>query len=122
MNALTNWLIATAGQGAAALLVWSWQALALLACVWLALKICRVKSPALRHQVWLIALITVALLPLLSAAVKRLPLPESNSRALSYVSAIPRAVIVAAPADAPAPVNQTRGAANTPAPKQPSFA
>jgi beta-lactamase regulating signal transducer with metallopeptidase domain len=34
MNALPDWLIATAGQIAAALLVWSWQALALLACVW----------------------------------------------------------------------------------------
>jgi beta-lactamase regulating signal transducer with metallopeptidase domain len=122
MNALPDWLIATAGQIAAALLVWSWQALALLACVWLMLKICRVKSPRLRHQVWLIALVTVALLPLLAVVAKRLPLPESNSRALSYVSAIPRAVIVAAPADTPAPANQTRSATNTPAPKKPSFA
>jgi beta-lactamase regulating signal transducer with metallopeptidase domain len=121
MNALSDWLLAIAGQGAAALLVWSWQALALLTVVWLALKIWRVKSPALRHQVWLIALVTVALLPLLAAAVKRLPLPQSNSRALSYVSAIPRSVIVAAPTNTPAPVNQTRGAANMSAPKKPSF-
>jgi len=122
MNELINPFVAASAKGAAWLLVWSWQALALLTVVWLALKICRVKSPALRHQVWLIALVTVALLPLLAAVVKRLPLPQSNSRALSYVTAIPRAVIVAAPADTPAPVNQTRVAANLPAPKKPAFA
>ena len=41
-------------------LVWSWQAAVLLACVWAGLKIFRVKSPALRHQVWLFALIAIA--------------------------------------------------------------
>ena len=121
MNTLINPFVMALAKGAAWLLVWSWQALALLTVVWLALKICRVRSPALRHQVWLIALVTVAALPLLSAAVKRLPLPESNSRALSYVSAIPRSVIVAAPADTPAPVNQSRVTANAPAPKKPAF-
>lgn len=120
MTALTDWLIATASQSAGALLMWSWQALVLLGCVWLALKICRVKSPALRHQIWLIALITVALLPLLAAAARRLP--QSNSRALSYVTAIPRAVIAASPTAMPAPVNQTRIATNIPAPKKPIFA
>ncbi len=120
MNALSDWLIAIAGQGAAGLLVWSWQALALLTVVWLALKIWRAKSPALRHQIWLIALVTVALLPLLSAMVKRLPLPESNSRALGYVTAIPRSVIVAAPTSAPA--NVTRATASSPAPGKPAFA
>src|SRR5215475_2812959 len=66
MNAPTDWLITTAGQSAAGLLIWSWQALALLALAWLALKICRMKSPALRHQVWLIGLVAVAALPLSS--------------------------------------------------------
>jgi beta-lactamase regulating signal transducer with metallopeptidase domain len=122
MNALTDWLIATANQSAEALLVWSWQALVLLVCAWLALKICRVKSPALRHRVWLIALITVALLPLLAAAARRLPLAQSNNRALSYVAAIPRAVIAASPAAMPAPVSQPRIATNIPAPKKPFFA
>jgi hypothetical protein len=47
MNALTDWFVAGAGRGATALLVWSWRALALLALAWLALKICRIKTPAL---------------------------------------------------------------------------
>ena len=48
-------------------------ALALLTVVWLALNICRVKSPALRHQVWLFGLIAVATLPLSSRVVQRFP-------------------------------------------------
>ena len=41
MNAPTEWLITTAGQGAAGLLVWSWRAMALLAIV------CSVHSTAI---------------------------------------------------------------------------
>jgi hypothetical protein len=62
MNALTDWFVAGAGRGATALLVWSWQALALLALVWLALKIYGMKSPSLRRQVWPFGLIAVATL------------------------------------------------------------
>jgi hypothetical protein len=62
--ALTDWLIITGVKGATALLVWSWQALAMLAVVWPALKILRMKSPALRHQVWLFGLVAVAAPPL----------------------------------------------------------
>src|SRR5262245_12525629 len=51
MNALTNPFVTASAKGAAWMLVWSWQAAVLLACVLAGLKICRVKSPALRHQI-----------------------------------------------------------------------
>jgi beta-lactamase regulating signal transducer with metallopeptidase domain len=93
MNALTNPFVTASAKGAAWLLAWSWQAAVLLACVWAGLKICRVKPPALRHQVWLFALIAVASMPVLSGVVQSLPLPQPNNRALSYAVELPRIVI-----------------------------
>jgi beta-lactamase regulating signal transducer with metallopeptidase domain len=93
MNALTNPIVTASAKGAAWLLVWSWQAAVLLACVWAGLKIFRVKSPALRHQVWLFALIAVAAMPILGGVVQNLPLPQPNNRALSYAVEFPRIVI-----------------------------
>src|SRR5215475_12527394 len=93
MNSPTDWLITTAGQGAAGLLVWSWQALALPALAWVALKICRMKSPALRHQVWLFALVAVAALPLSSIAARNFPSFRPASPVLNYVVEAPQAVI-----------------------------
>lgn len=93
MNTLIYPFVAASAKGAAWLLVWSWQAAVLLACVWVGLKIFRVKSPALRHQVWLFALIAVAAMPILSSVVQNLPLPQPNNRALSYAIELPRIVI-----------------------------
>src|SRR5262245_44458612 len=93
MNALMNMLVTASAKGAAWLLVWSWQAAVMLACVWAGLKIFRVKSPALRHQVWLFALIAVVAMPVLSGVVQNLPLPKPNNRALSYAVEFPRMVI-----------------------------
>ncbi|HEU0185302.1 MAG TPA: M56 family metallopeptidase [Blastocatellia bacterium] len=93
MNALINPFVVASAKGAAWLLVWSWQAAVLLACVWAGLKIFRVKSPALRHQVWLFALIAVAAMPILSGFVQSLPLPQPNNRALTYAVELPRIVI-----------------------------
>ncbi|MBS1786650.1 MAG: DUF4440 domain-containing protein [Acidobacteria bacterium] len=87
MNTWTSFLTLT-GKGFAWLFAWSWQSLVLLASVWLGLKLLRTKSPALRHQIWLIALATVALLPFLAIVAKQLPLSQSNSRTLHYVTAI----------------------------------
>jgi beta-lactamase regulating signal transducer with metallopeptidase domain len=97
MNAPINWLIANATWGAAGLLVWSWQAMALLALVWLALKICRMKSPALRHQVWLFGLGAVAMLPLSSIAIQRFPSLQSASPILNSVIEAPSVIIDFAP-------------------------
>jgi beta-lactamase regulating signal transducer with metallopeptidase domain len=93
MNTLTNPFVAASAKGAAWLLVWSWQAAVLLACVWAGLKIFRVKSPALRHQVWLFALIAVAAMPVLSGVVQNLPLSRPNNKALNYAVELPRIVV-----------------------------
>ena len=103
MNAPTDWLITTAGQGAAGLLGWSWQAMVLLLCVWLGLKICRAKAPALRHQVWLFGLVAVAALPLCAKLAQRFPALQPAGATLryapvmSYVIEAPRVVIEAEP-------------------------
>src|SRR5215475_8366204 len=86
-------LLSLAAQGALELLVWSFQVAVLLACVWAGLKIFRVKSPALRHQVWLFALIAVVTIPVLSGVVQNLPLPQPSNRALSYAVELPRIVV-----------------------------
>jgi beta-lactamase regulating signal transducer with metallopeptidase domain len=93
MNMLTNPFVTASAKGAAWLLVWSWQAAVLIACVWAGLKIFRVKSPALRHQVWLFALIAVAAMPILGGVVQSLPLPQPTNRALSYAVELPRIVV-----------------------------
>src|SRR5215470_18647604 len=93
MNALLNPFVVASAKAAAWMLVWSWQAAVLLACVWAGLKIFRVKSPALRHQVWLLGLIAVAAMPILGGVVKSLPLPQPSNRALSYAVELPRIVV-----------------------------
>src|SRR5262245_34021605 len=103
MNALINPFVVASAKGAAWLLVWSWQTAVLLACVWAGLKICRVKSSALRHQVWLFALIAVAAMPILGGVIQVLPLPQPSSRALSYAVELPRVVVT----NDAAPVVQT---------------
>src|SRR5215475_3386209 len=103
MNTLTNPFVAASAKGAAWLLVWSWQAAVLLTCVWAGLKIFRLKSPALRHQVWLLALSAVAAMPALSAVVQSLPLPQPNNKTLTYAVELPRIVVT----DHAIPVVQT---------------
>src|SRR5215510_14799332 len=93
MNSQMNMLVTASAKGAAWLLVWSWQAAVLLACVWVGLKIFRVKSPALRHQVWLFALIAVVAMPALSGVVPKLSLPQPNYKALSYAVELARIVV-----------------------------
>src|SRR5262245_20935588 len=93
MNTLINPFVMASAKGAAWLLVWSGQAAVLLASVWAGLKIFRVKSPALRHQVWLFALIAVVAMPVLSSVVENLPLPQPNNKALKLAVELPRIVI-----------------------------
>src|SRR5215475_15729424 len=93
MIALINPFVVASAKGAAWMLVWSFQVAVLLACVWAGLKIFRVKSPALRHQVWLFALIAVVTIPVLSGVVQNLPLPHPSNRALSYAVELPRIVV-----------------------------
>src|SRR5215467_5332150 len=94
MSALMNPFITASAKGAAWLVVWSWQTAILIGCVWAGLKIFRVKSPALRHQVWLFALIAIATMPALSGVVQKLHLPQPNNKALSYAVEFPRIVVI----------------------------
>ena len=64
MNTLMDGLIGITAECAAWLFIWSWQALVLLACVWVGLTLARVKSPTLRHRIWLLGLVAVASFPL----------------------------------------------------------
>lgn len=122
MNAWTNFVIA-GSRGFAWLLTWSWQALLLLGGVWMGLKLWRTKSPALRHHVWLIALVTVALLPLLTVAAKRFPLLQSNNRTLHYVTAISGSVSASAVSPTNLSAKKNDGAAaEEPSPQKTSFA
>src|SRR5262249_57639737 len=93
MNELIDPFVTASAKGAAWLLVWSWQAAVLIACVWAGLKIFRVKSPGLRHQLWLFALIAVASMPAFSGVVQRLPLPQPTNRPLKYAVELPLIVV-----------------------------
>src|SRR5262245_51090311 len=117
MNALLNPFVVASAKGAGWLLVWSWQAAVLLACVWVGLKVFRVKSPELRHQVWLFALIAVVMMPVLSGLVQSLPLPKPNNKALSYAVEFPKIVITNDAA--PVVQNKAPAAGVKPSVKQP---
>jgi beta-lactamase regulating signal transducer with metallopeptidase domain len=101
-------LLKFANQGAVELLVWSWQALVLLAGVWVGLKLLRVQTPALRQHIWLIALLAVFTLPLWPLLLPKLPLPERqrwHSPALNYAAELPR-LVIAPTAETALPVRQ----------------
>jgi beta-lactamase regulating signal transducer with metallopeptidase domain len=93
MNLWVERIIAISAEGATSLISWSWQAAILLSCVWLALKISRIKSPALSHQFWLLGLIFVAGLPILSGILQSLPLPQKRSTAITYAVDLPRMIV-----------------------------
>lgn len=119
MNPLIESLLTFAEQAALDLLVWSWQALVLMACVWAGLKLFRVRTPSLRQHIWLISLLAVLTLPIwpplapISTLTQQQPL---NGSALSYVAAAPRRIIVVA-TEARLPVAQNK--AISLAPKKP---
>lgn len=92
MNPMFEALFSVANQGALALLMWSWQGLLLLACVWAGLKLFRVRTPSLRHHIWLFALLALALLPLCPS----LPMPQRQAQALTFATALPRYVMTPA--------------------------
>jgi beta-lactamase regulating signal transducer with metallopeptidase domain len=102
-----------AQKGFAALLLWSWQTLALLTCVWVVLKLVRFKSPAQRHQIWLLSLIAVAALPLASFVTRSLPEIRPSNSAFNFAIETPTRVVkrVAGPGKV-----QTSAASSSPAP------
>lgn len=96
MNLSTETLLTLADQGALELRFWTWQALILLVCVWAGLKFLRVQSPALRHHVWLLGLLTVSLIPLSTKIARVLPEPTLRpwpGQALRYTAELPSLVL-----------------------------
>jgi beta-lactamase regulating signal transducer with metallopeptidase domain/biopolymer transport protein ExbD len=99
MQYATQW----ASDGAHWLWVWSWRALALLACIWVIQQIWRGKAPALRHQVWLCGLIAVAVMPLCALLLQWFPLLPPESPAFNILTITPPLVIEPLTADPPQP-------------------
>jgi beta-lactamase regulating signal transducer with metallopeptidase domain len=97
MNRSIETLFAFADRAGLELVVWSWQALVILVCVWAGLRLFRVRTPALRHQIWFISLLAVLTLPLWPLVLPKSSLPHEHtwkSPALSYAAELPRLVIV----------------------------
>lgn len=92
-------LNAMADRGFISLLVWSWQSLVLLSCVWLFLKVTSLKSPARRYHIWLFSLIALAVLPFATQLAHRLPEFRPTSSTWNNVVEAPRkvATLAAAP-------------------------
>src|SRR5438128_1285969 len=110
MESLSQLLIPVFSEGASLLILWSWQAFLLLGLVWLMLWIGRVRTPGVRHRIWLFGLLAIAALPSLSpVANKFAPLPTNKT--ISTFVVMPRTVTAShASADAviqetPAPQN-----------------
>jgi beta-lactamase regulating signal transducer with metallopeptidase domain len=97
MNTLTHWLAPYAESGILFLLHWSWQSLLLLASAWLLVRCCRSQTATMRHQIWLCALVSVAILPLWAVVVGWFPLAPSSGRAIAWIAEMPAVVIASTP-------------------------
>lgn len=81
------------------LFIWSCQALLLLGLAWAGLKLDRSRSATTRYRIWLVALLVVAVLPLLSALSQRMrlpvalpPLPTEDFGIIAIPATVPQAV------------------------------
>jgi beta-lactamase regulating signal transducer with metallopeptidase domain len=90
MKEFSDLLIASSVDMLRVMLVWSWQALLLLAAVWIVLRFYRSRSASIRYQIWLVALIAVILLPV--AAEVRSLMPSAGSNAFSRLADMPAAI------------------------------
>src|SRR5438105_535984 len=97
MTTLTHWWAILSESGAMLLLRWSWQTLLLLGSAWLAVKCYRSKAPALRHQLWLCALVAITVLPFWAAITHWVPVPQPTSKAIIYLVEMPTAIFAPAP-------------------------
>src|SRR5215831_16441813 len=96
MNFSGDWLFSLATRGTVSLLVLSWQALILIACVWAGLKIFRVKRPNLRHQIWLLTLAAIVVLPLADKHTSGFPLLRPPNPTLGILVEAPGAALAQA--------------------------
>ncbi|MEW6737695.1 MAG: M56 family metallopeptidase, partial [Acidobacteriota bacterium] len=81
-----------AKNSASWLLTWSWQVLLLLGAIWLMLKLSHLKSPALRHQIWLVGLIAVVALPICAYITSHIKTRQADQVAYVYLLTIPEVV------------------------------
>jgi beta-lactamase regulating signal transducer with metallopeptidase domain len=104
MNANSDWLLMLATQGTIEILIVSWQAVILIGCVWPGLKLVRIKRPALRHQIWLLTLISIVALPAAGVLCRRFPIINRGGTAISYVIEAPRSTLAPSVATQPPPM------------------
>jgi beta-lactamase regulating signal transducer with metallopeptidase domain len=99
MNDFLQALLQTANDAARSLLLWSWQVCLLLAFVYLLLKLSRFRAAAVRYQVWFVALVAVACLPICTTLVQNYFTLNSQSAPINFIVDVP-ANLIALPAQA----------------------
>jgi beta-lactamase regulating signal transducer with metallopeptidase domain len=103
MKEFSDLLIASSAGALRVMLVWSWQALLLLAAVWMVLRFYRSRAASVRYQIWLVAMIAVLLLPVAAEVRGLLPATGSNGFAglvdIDYAIASPPGETAAAAVD-----------------------
>jgi TonB family protein len=75
--------------------LWSWQALLILAFTWTAVRLSRCGMPSVRHRLWLFGMIAVAALPILMLLAKFLPAVSPGIEPLVPVANFPVAMRIA---------------------------
>ena len=79
------------------MLLWSWQALWIVAAIAVSLKVFRTASPASRHSVWLLGILSIVLLPAANIAVRSLPVAPPVAAPIAYLAQFPVDVVAAQP-------------------------
>jgi beta-lactamase regulating signal transducer with metallopeptidase domain len=95
MNNVISYLNTTADQFAAQLFLWSLQAIVLVILAQLLLRFMRTMSHALRHNIWVITLLSIATLPLLSLVPLSTPQQRLRAVAASYVPELSGTTVLA---------------------------
>ena len=93
MNPSIENLLQRSDEAAQALFAWSWQALLLLALLYLFLRIVRFRAASIRYHIWLFSLLTVALLPVGTALVQHLAVPSPKPETLQILVDVPSRVM-----------------------------
>jgi beta-lactamase regulating signal transducer with metallopeptidase domain len=89
MNDLLQALVNTANDGARFLFLWSWQVALLLAVVYLVIRLSQFRAAATRYQVWVVALIAIALLPVCTKVVQNTIDPKTPGTPIYYLIDVP---------------------------------
>ena len=93
MSAISEWLFLLAIRASSEVFILSCQALILILCVWLGLKLFRVKQPVLRHHFWLLTLIATVMLPVANTLTRRFPGLQPRPAVIGYLIEAPHATL-----------------------------